>query len=363
MLGVMAAVALWSYFTDESRQLYRIAVPASFSISNTEQFQFQRPSISFEAQLAQMQTDDSWHAVLTEQDDGIRIHTVTGKKWLAQLGLVLQQHYRQQAALQMGLSAAQLAQLEQPVTIATEYLDQAYKGKDTPEKMIALGALILLFIGLSTAFGQVLMSVTGEKQQRVTEQLYAILTPQQWMDGKVLGHSFSALKAMLTSSLVMLLTFAVVSIFADKAVDLSWLDLGVVLWLLPFSLLGVVLCASFMGAIAASIDDPNTSGKSAVMMITWLPMVFTYLVIDSPAGWAMTLLSFLPVTSFAAMPVKMAMVDVVWWQPLLSLWLLIATVWWMRRVAGRVFLRGMQLYGKEPSWGDIVRWALSNKAD
>lgn len=363
MLGVMAAVALWSYFTDESRQLYRIAVPASFSISNTEQFQFQRPSISFEAQLAQMQTDDSWHAVLTEQDDGIRIHTVTGKKWLAQLEQVLQQHYRQQAALQMGLSAAQLAQLEQPVTIATEYLDQAYKGKDTPEKMIALGALILLFIGLSTAFGQVLMSVTGEKQQRVTEQLYAIVTPQQWMDGKVLGHSFSALKAMLTSSLVMLLTFAVVSIFADKAVDLSWLDLGVVLWLLPFSLLGVVLCASFMGAIAASIDDPNTSGKSAVMMITWLPMVFTYLVIDSPAGWAMTLLSFLPVTSFAAMPVKMAMVDVAWWQPLLSLLLLIATVWWMRRVAGRVFLRGMQLYGKEPSWGDIVRWALSNKAD
>lgn len=363
MLGVMAAVALWSYFTDESRQQYRIAVPAGFSISNTEQFQFQRPSISFEAQLAQMQTDDSWHAVLTEQDDGILIHTVTGKKWLTQLEQVLQQHYRQQVALQMGLSAAQLAQLEQPVTIATEYLDQAYKGKDTPEKMIALGALILLFIGLSTAFGQVLMSVTGEKQQRVTEQLYAILTPQQWMDGKVLGHSFSALKAMLTSSLVMLLTFAVVSIFADKAVDLSWLDLGVVLWLFVFALLGVVLCASFMGAIAASIDDPNTSGKSAVMMITWLPMVFTYLVIDSPAGWAMTLLSILPVTSFAAMPVKMAMVDVAWWQPLLSLLLLIATVWWMRRVAGRVFLRGMQLYGKEPSWGEIVRWALSNKAD
>uniref|UniRef100_A0A486XTH7 Putative ABC transporter permease n=1 Tax=Rheinheimera sp. BAL341 TaxID=1708203 RepID=A0A486XTH7_9GAMM len=363
MLGVMAAVALWSYFTDESRQQYRIAVPAGFSISNTEQFQFQRPSISFEAQLAQMQTDDSWHAVLTEQDDGILIHTVTGKKWLMQLEQVLQQHYRQQVALQMGLSAAQLAQLEQPITIATEYLDQAYKGKDTPEKMIALGALILLFIGLSTAFGQVLMSVTGEKQQRVTEQLYAILTPQQWMDGKVLGHSFSALKAMLTSSLVMLLTFAVVSIFADKAVDLSWLDLGVVLWLFVFALLGVVLCASFMGAIAASIDDPNTSGKSAVMMITWLPMVFTYLVIDSPAGWAMTLLSILPVTSFAAMPVKMAMVDVAWWQPLLSLLLLIATVWWMRRVAGRVFLRGMQLYGKEPSWGEIVRWALSNKAD
>mgnify|MGYP006148026991 CR=1 FL=1 len=363
MLAVMGAVALWSYFTDESRQQYRIAVPASFSISNTEQFQFQRPSISFEAQLAQMQTDDSWHAVLAEQQDGIAIHTLTGKKWLTQLEQVLQQHYRKLAASDMGLDQAQLARLEQPVTINTQYLDQSYKGKDTPEKMIALGVLVLLFIGLSTAFGQVLISVTGEKQQRVTEQLYAILTPQQWMDGKVLGHSFSALKAMVTSGLVMLLAFTVVRLFAQKGVDLSWINIGVVLWLIPFALLGVVLCASFMGAIAASIDDPNNSGKSAVMMITWLPMVFTYLVIDSPAGWAMTLLSFLPVTSFAAMPVKMAMVDVAWWQPLLSLSLLLATVWWMRRVAGRVFLRGMQMYGKEPSWADIVRWSISTKVD
>lgn len=363
MLGVMAAVALWSFFTDESRQQYRIAVPAGFAIDNTEQFQFQRPSISLEAQLAQLQSDESWHAVLTSSENGLVIHTQSGKKWLSQLEQVLQQHYRKQAAVGMGLTDEQLAQLEQPVAIDTQYLDQSYKGKDRPEKMIALGALILLFIGLSTAFGQVLMSITGEKQQRVTEQLYAILTPQQWMDGKVLGHSFSALKAMFTSALVMLLTFAVVSVFADKSIDLAWLDISVVLWLIPFALLGVVLCASFMGAIAASIDDPNNSGKGVVMMITWLPMLFTYLVIDSPNGWGMTLLSYLPLTSFAAMPVKLAMVELAWWQPLLSLLLLLATVWWMRRVAGRVFLRGMQLYGKEPSWGEIVRWALSNKAD
>ncbi|HEY0922749.1 ABC transporter permease [Rheinheimera pacifica] len=363
MLAVIAAIALWSFFTDESQQQYRIAVPQELQITNTEQFQFQRPGIALETQLVQMQSDDSWHAVISLQDGQLIVHTLTGKKWLQQLDEVLQKHYRHLAAQQMGLDGAQLLALEQPVQIETRYLDQAYKGKDTPEKMIAIGALILLFVGLSTAFGQVLVSITGEKQQRVTEQLYAIVTPQQWMDGKVLGHSFSALKAMLTSALVMLLSFAVVSLFAKKTVDLSWLDISVVLWLIPFALLGVVLCASFMGAIAASIDDPNNSGKSAVMMITWLPMILTFIVIDSPAGMGMTLLSFIPLTSFAAMPVKMAMVTVPWWQPLLSLLLLLATVYWMRRVAGRVFLRGMQMYGKEPSWGDIVRWALSNKTE
>lgn len=363
MLAVIGAVALWSYFTDESRQQYRIAVPAELQIANTEQFQFQRPSVSLESQLEQMQSDGSWHAVISLQDEQPIVNTLTGKKWLQQLDEVLMQHYRQQLAQQIGLNEEQLVKLEQPVEITTRYLEQSFKGKDTPEKMIAMGALLLLFVGLSTAFGQVLVSITGEKQQRVTEQLYAIVTPQQWMDGKVLGHSFSALKAMITSALVMLLSIAVVSLFMKKNVDFSWLDISVVLWLIPFALLGVVLCASFMGAIAASIDDPNNSGKSAVMMITWLPMVFTFIVMDSPAGWGMTILSFLPLTSFAAMPVKMAMVSVPWWQPLLSFLLLLATVYWMRRVAGRVFLRGMQMYGKEPSWGEIVRWALSNKVE
>lgn len=363
MLGITGAIALWGYFNDEGRQQYRIAVPADFVIANTEQFQFQRPSINLDDQLAQLKTDESWHAVLTEQDGVVTLHTLSSKKWLQQLEHVLLTHYREQEAIKQGISEAQLKLLRQPVTITQQYVDPSFKGKDTPEKMIALGTLLLLLVGLTTVFGQLLMSITGEKQQRVTEQLTAIVTPQQWMDGKVLGHSLSALKTMLTSALMMLLGVVVVSLFSDKGLDLSWLNVGVLLWLVPFALAGVLLCSSFMGAIAASIDDPNNSGKGSVMLLTWLPMVLTYLVIDSPAGLGMTILSFVPFTSFAAMPVKMAMVSVPWWQAVISLLLLIATVYWMRRVAGRVFQRGMQMYGKEPSWAQIVRWALSNKAD
>ena len=349
---------------DEGRQQYRIAVPAGFSLESSAQFQFQQPTISLEEQLRQLQQDETWHAVLEPGEEQVLIHTKAGKKWQQQLQSVLLEHYRQQYAAAQGWSAEQLAALQQPVSLEMRYLDDNYKGKDRPEKLIALAVLFMLLMGLTTAFGQLLMSITGEKQQRVTEQLFAIVTPQQWIDGKVLGHSLSALKAMFTTTLMMLLGFLVaVLVFANKPLQLDWLNLGVLVWLLPFALLGVVLCATFMAAIAASIDDPNTSGKGAVMMITWLPLLFTYLVIDSPTGWAMTLLSWLPLTSFAAMPVRMALVELPWWQPLLSLMLLLATLYWLRRVAGRIFLRGMQMYGKEPSWGDIMRWALSNKAD
>ncbi len=309
MLVIIGAVVAWSYFVDEGRKQYRIAVPAHFSIENTEQFQFQRPTIALTEQLSQLKTAETWHAVISEEAEGLVVHTLAGKKWQQQLEQALQDYFRQQYGLQQGLTAAQLAKLSEPITLEMRYLDDNYKGTDRPEKMIAMAVLLLLLIGLSTAFGQLLMSITGEKQQRVTEQLAAIITPQQWIDGKVLGHSLSAMKAMFTTTLVMLLSFVVsFMVFSDKPIDLSFINWGVLVWLVPFALVGLLLCACFMAAIAASIDDPNTSGKGAVMMVTWLPLLFTYLVIDSPTGIGMTVLSWLPFTSFAAMPVRMAMV-------------------------------------------------------
>lgn len=364
MLVIMGVIFTWQFLVDESRDEYRIAVPGHFTIENTAQFQFQRPSVSVDEQLKQLMTSETWHAVVTEEESGIVVHTAAGKKWQQLLEQALEQYFRQQYGLAQGLTPAQLLRLSEPVSIEMRFLDEDYKGDDRPEKAIALAVLFMLLIGLTTAFGQLLMSITGEKQQRVTEQLYAIVTPQQWIDGKVLGHSLSAMKAMFTTSLVMFVGILVAVLFlSDKPLPWHLINWGVIAWLVPFALLGILLCACFMAAIAASIDDPNTSGKGAVMMITWLPLLFTYLVIDSPTGWGMTVLSWLPITSFAAMPVRLAMVELAWWQPVLSLLLLVAMVYWMRRVAGRIFLRGMQMYGKEPSWADIMRWAMSRKTE
>lgn len=48
--------------------------------------------------------------------------------------------------------------------------------------------------------------------------------------------------------------------------------------------------------------------------------------------------------------------EVPWWEVGLAVVLLVAAVWAMSRVAGRVFRTGMLMYGKEPSWGEVRRW-------
>jgi ABC-2 type transport system permease protein len=72
----------------------------------------------------------------------------------------------------------------------------------------------------------------------------------------------------------------------------------------------------------------------------------------------MQVLSVFPLTSFAAMPLRMAYVDVPWWQWLLSLSLLLACLWWFKSAATRVFALGIRMYGKEPSWKQLLETFL-----
>jgi ABC-2 type transport system permease protein len=36
---------------------------------------------------------------------------------------------------------------------------------------------------------------------------------------------------------------------------------------------------------------------------------------------------------------------------------LVGTIWLLRRAAGKIFHLGMLIYGKEPNWREIWRWA------
>ena len=90
-----------------------------------------------------------------------------------------------------------------------------------------------------------------------------------------------------------------------------------------------------------------------------LPMILAFITMDSPSGFALSFLSYFPLTAFAAMPVKMALIDLPLWQPLLSLIFTLLLCLWIRTSAGNLFKMGMSMYGKEPSLKDMMMWMLN----
>ena len=365
LLGVALLVMLWQYIKEDDLAKYKVAIsPAMNLTQQIGEFEFittDKPIEQLKQELAEAET---WHALLEEQAHvsgakQITLHAKDKQSWQQDLQQILTQEYSRAYADSLGLAQTQLAVLSQPALFENKYLDSTVKSDDSPAQATAIGMIILLAVGIFTSFGQLFVSVTGEKQQRVTEQLYSCISPQTWIDGKILGQMLHAIKAMITTTITALLSYAFFTVvIGGETLDLSFIDWSMLPWLLPFAITGVYFCTAFMAAIAAAIDDPNHSGKTSFMLLPMVPMLVTFMTMDSPSGWALTFLSYFPLTSFAAMPVKMSLIDVPVWEPILALALLFILCFWIRTAAANLFKMGMTMYGKEPTVKDMMLWMV-----
>jgi ABC-2 type transport system permease protein len=365
LVAIALVVMLWQHIKDDQITIYKIAVPANITqFQHSGQFEFYPSNESFEALKQQLAENGSWDAVLAESPaiDSIKqitIYSQDKQSWLTDLTQTLNQQSTLQFATSLGLAPDQLSLLNRSAAFENKYLDDKIKSEDSPGKSTAIAMLVILSVGIFTSFGQLFVSITGEKQQRVTEQLYACMSPQTWIDGKIFGQMLHSFKAMITMMITAVLAYAFTTIVvSNKVVDFSIIDWSLLPWLVPFAMVGVYLCTAFMAAIAAAIDDPNHSAKTSIMLLPLLPMLLAMITMDSPSGWALSFLSFFPLTAFAAMPVKMSLIDIPLWQPLLSLLLTAILCFWVRISAGNLFKMGMSMYGKEPSVKDMVMWML-----
>ena len=365
LISIALVVMLWQQIKDDQLTLYKVAVPANTTqFKDSGQFKFSLSNKSFEVLKLELAEEGRWDAVLSETPatnsiKKITIYSKDKQSWLNDLTLTLNQQSTLQYASSLGLAQEQLTLLNQSASFENKYLDDNIKSENSPGRTTAITMLVILSVGIFTSFGQLFVSITGEKQQRVTEQLYACMSPQTWIDGKIFGQMLHSFKAMITMMITGLLAYAFTTIVvSNKMLNLSIIDWSLLPWLLPFAIVGVYLCTAFMAAIAAAIDDPNHSAKTSIMLLPLLPMLLALITMDSPSGWALSFLSYFPLTAFAAMPVKMSVIDVPLWQPLLSLLLTAILCFWVRTSAGNLFKMGMSMYGKEPSLKDMVMWML-----
>lgn len=283
--------------------------------------------------------------------------------WQTDLQAQLNDYARSNAAASLNLDAEQLALLEQPLQFETNYLDEAIKDAMQQSSFTANGLLILMAIGVFMTFGQVFVAITGEKQQRVTEQLYSCMDAKTWIEGKIIGQMLHAIKAMTTTIFTALLGFAFVQvILKGQSLDLSIFDFSVLPWFILFVLVGIYMCTAFIAAIAAAIDDPNHSGKTAFMMIPLIPIIVGFMMMDSPSSLTVTVLSYFPLTAFVFMPMKMALIEVPFWQVVIAFVSSVIGCVLIRNMAARMFKMGMTMYGKEPDFKTMMQWAISVKS-
>jgi len=265
---------------------------------------------------------------------------------------------RQQVMLaRAGLGVNDLALIAAPPSLEIEYQRQSNR-EQRGARMAATIIISLMMFAVFMGMSYVFTSITGEKQIRVTEQVVSAISPQSWIDGKILGLAGVSLVGVLNTTIAgaalvfVMLRGKTVSVRMPETLG----DPGTILVIVLFALLGLFFWFAFLGAVAATIDDPQNSTRGSLLFVPLFMTLLAFFISKNPdSGFARTL-SLLPPTSPSAMPARMLLTDVHPLEIVASLVLLVAGVLVLRTIAGRIFRLGMLMYGKEPTWQELRRW-------
>ncbi|MEH1030222.1 ABC transporter permease [Micromonospora profundi] len=176
-----------------------------------------------------------------------------------------------------------------------------------------------VFFFTSQIFGmQIAQSVTEEKQTRIVEILVAAVPVRALLAGKMIAGTILALGQIALIALV-----AVVGMQIGDNAGLLTLLAPAIGWFVPFFLLGFVLVAAMWAAAGALVNrqEDIAAVSTPVQLVVMLPFFAVIFLNDNAT--AMRVLSYLPLSSPTAMPLRLFTGDAAGWEPLVSLALLL----------------------------------------
>lgn len=371
LAGALLSVGVvrWMEARAESERRLFLAAPPAFDASPLERraFALERIDPADPLELAAARA-----AVLDAESDGLLVvppdfgapgasfQLALRRKagWNERLAAGLAETLGAERATARGLSPADLSELLQPPALALELLDPRAERVSDADQVAAFVAILFVIFGTFTGAAYLLVGITGEKQLRITEQVLAAIRPQQWIDGKVLG-----LAALTMLSLASYAGAALIGLVVARAAGLSLplpalvLDPLLLLRVILIALLGFAFWFTSLAGLCATIDDPNHSARAGWTMLSSAPLVVAFAVLQQPEGLAPLLLGLFPPTAAAVLPARLVLGAAAWWEVPVAALLLGIAIALARRAAGRIFALGIEMRGKEPTWGELLRAA------
>jgi ABC-2 type transport system permease protein len=242
----------------------------------------------------------------------------------------------------LGLTRGEARRLLRPIDLPVASLEPATSERSA-RVALATMSMVLLFLAITFYGGFVLSGVIEEKSSRVVEVLLSRLRPTELLAGKILGIG-----------LVGLAQFALVAASALGALVLSGSTLAptttpsTIGWVLFWFVLGYGFY-SVLYATAGSLVSRQEDAQSIQFPITGVLLVgyvFALATAESPESLAAFVGSLLPPTAPMVMTVRMAQGGVPWWQIVLSVALMVVTVYAMVQLAGRIYTGAVLRIGR-----------------
>jgi ABC-2 type transport system permease protein len=217
-------------------------------------------------------------------------------------------------------------------------------------------SFLLAFSVLFSA-SYMLSGLVGEKENRLIEVLLSSVSTQQLITGKVLGLGAAGLIQvavwLVSFPLLLNLTSSTFGgFFGAIQLPSNFIILGLVYFILGY--LFFVVVSAGIGAISTNTHE----GQQLLMTLTmpvFIPFWFGSLLFIFPNNPIWVVLSIFPVTAPVTTMLRLGVSDVPVWQVVVSIVVLALSIIGALFVVIRVFRIYLLMYGKRPSWGEIIQ--------
>lgn len=238
--------------------------------------------------------------------------------------------------------------------------EQEVLGKDaTDNYWYSYALVIVIFMIIVLYCVMIATSVTSEKSNRAIEVLVTSIDSKFLLFGKVLS---GALAAILQVGIILATALVCYQINRDAwggALDTILHIPGTVLWAFAMFGIGGFLFYAFLygalGALVSKTEDVNKSIGSLQMLVMLVYFIVLFS-LDNVDGILIKVCSFLPISSYSAMFVRIAMGNVEVWEIAVSFVILVISTIGVGWLAAKIYRMGTLRYGNPIS----IKNALKN---
>ena len=249
---------------------------------------------------------------------------------------------------------------------------------------VSYGCGILIYMMMIIYGTQVMRGVTEEKTNRIAEVIISSVKPFQLMMGKILGIGAVGLTQFAIWLILMgAMQMAIPIIFPDlmnqannsglnneeslsmvatTMQGLSSLPLAKIAFSFLFYFLGGYLTyASIFAAVGSVVSEDQQEAQQLVFPVL-MPIILGFVImtkaVNDPNSSLAVFGSIFPLTSPIVMMGRITY-DIPAWQIALSMLLLLCSFLFFTWVTGKIYRTGILMYGKKPSWKEMIKWAFA----
>jgi ABC-2 type transport system permease protein len=274
------------------------------------------------------------------------------------LGVAVNDALRRSALKSKGLKDDEIESSLQSVEVAP----QSPLGKNAPNPQVmfiaTLGMVMVMYVTVLLYGVNVMRSILEEKTSRIMEVMLSTASAKDLMAGKILGVGAVG----LTQVGIWVLTAGIFSssaLVASAGLIKGVLSVKLLLYFGVFFLLGYVLYSTLCAAVGSMVNSEQEAQQMQflVMMPMILSVIFIVNIFQHPSSPIAMFGSFFPFTAPLVMFSRIAIQpETPWWQIAASIALMIATIYGMVVLCGRIYRVGILMYGKKPNLPEIMKW-------